>query len=225
MKSVFISRNLTNQSDFKAILERKGWEVTGTSLIDFTPADFDFVPKTDWIFFYSKKGIQFFLKDLTYLTTQIDLNLVRIGTIGEATANSLRENGITPHFIGSGNPDTTASQFLNLAKGNSVLFPRALNSKQSIEKKLLHQIKCYTLVVYINLPKTDCRMLSQQLLVFTSPLNVEAYFNKYRVKPHQKIVAIGETTAAALKQFGMDEVAIPSRSTEKALANKVLEMA
>ncbi len=225
IKSVFISRNLGTNSSFKTTLEASGFSVDGMSLVDFSVAPFHFVPKTDWIFFCSKKGVDFFLKYLTNSKTQIDFSCVKVGTMGEGTANILQKQKITPHFIGSGNPDTTASQFLEQARGNTVLFLRALNSKQSIERKLIHQIKCYSLVVYINIPKTDCRMLSQQLLVFTSPLNVEAYFNKHRAKPHQKIVAIGETTAAALRRFGMNELAISSHPTERALASKVLEVA
>ncbi len=224
MKSVFISRKLSVDSVFRAVLEAEGFDVADESLVDFQAVPFDSVPKTDWIFFYSKKSVEFFLKGFSQSTTQNPLFYVQIGTLGEGTAKTLEQYGFTPHFIGSGNPDTTASQFISLAQGTTVLFPCALNSKHSIEKKIQNKIKCLNLIVYINLPKPDCRMLSQHFLVFTSPLNVEAYFNKHQIQPHQKIVAIGETTAAALRGMGLCEVAVGERPTENCLAQRVIEL-
>lgn len=222
MKSVFISRKLSADSVFNTILKAEGFDVAGESLVDFRPVPFSVVPKTDWIFFYSKKGVEFFMESFNKIATQNELFYVKFGTIGEETAKSLSKYGFTPHFIGSGNPETTASQFINLVQEATVLFPCALNSKHSIEKKIQNRIKCLNLIVYINLPKTDCRMLSQHFLVFTSPLNVEAYFNKHGIQPHQKIVAIGETTAAALRRMGLNEIAISERPTERCLAQKVI---
>lgn len=222
MKSVFISRKLSADGAFNTILKAEGFDVAGESLVDFQAVPFDSIPKTDWIFFYSKKGVEFFMEGLTKFETQNQLFYVNFGAIGEETAKTLEKYGFTPHFIGSGNPDTTASQFINLVQERTVLFPCALNSKHSIEKRIQDRIKCLNLIVYINLPKTDCRMLSQHFLVFTSPLNVEAYFNKHAIQPHQKVVAIGETTAAALRRMGLNEIAISERPTERCLAQKVI---
>ncbi len=224
MSSVFISRNLGKDSEFRTILTTKGFEIYDYSLIDFQAVYFDTIPTSNWIFFYSQQGVKFFFEGLTKIVTQNPFFYVRLAAIGAGTAKALEKYGYTAHFIGSGNPDTTASQFLSVAQNSTVLFICASNSKHSIEKKVSNKIKCFNLITYINLPKTDCRMLSQHFLVFTSPLNVEAYFNKHQIQPHQKIVAIGETTAAALRGMGLHEVSVGASPTERCLAEKVIEL-
>lgn len=222
MKSVFITRNLVVESAFKRILETAGFQVEGQSLINFRAVAFHQIRKTDWIFFYSKKGVQYFFEGLS---DQIDFSESRFACMGKGTKAVLHKQGELTSFEGKGTPKEIAADFLKLARNQSVLFPRARNSRQSIQKILGNHIISYDLVVYINEPKADCHMSSNDLLVFTSPLNVEAYFHQNKLQPHQKIVAIGETTAKALKKLGYCEATIARQPTEKAMANTVLQLA
>ncbi len=59
------------------------------------------------------------------------------------------------------------------------------------------------LVVYETIKKTefDFKTSDFNVLVFTSPSNVDTFHEKYRIEPHQKIVAMGDATAHALKKY------------------------
>jgi len=222
MKSVFITRNLAAESEFRQTLEAKGFIVEGKSLIDFKAVKFELIPPTDWIFFYSKKGVKYFFEGIS---DKADFSNRQLACMGKGTKVALETLGKSADFEGKGTPNEIAAAFLKLAKNQSVLFPRARTSRQSIQKILGNHIISYDLVVYINEPKTDCHMSNNNLLVFTSPLNVEAYFYQNRLKPHQRIVAIGETTAKALRKLGYCEITIAGQPTEKAMAQSVWQLA
>jgi len=72
-KSVFISRDLSLNSPFRNRLETADFVVTGRSLLDFKPIPFKAFPKTDWIFFYSRKAVEFFLTQTHNLPTDIKI--------------------------------------------------------------------------------------------------------------------------------------------------------
>ena len=115
--------------------------------------------------------------------------------------------------------------FLHIAKNQRILFPQAKKSRQSVQKVAGNRILSQSLLVYNNKPKIDCNMISRNLLVFTSPLNAEAYFHQNTLLPHQKIVAIGDTTANALKKMGYREIVIAGQPSERSMANSVLQLA
>ncbi|MCB0562526.1 MAG: uroporphyrinogen-III synthase, partial [Phaeodactylibacter sp.] len=61
-------------------------------------------------------------------------------------------------------------------------------------------------------------------LVFTSPLNAEVYFGKYALEKEQQVVAIGDTTAAALHRLGVRKVIVAEEPSEKSLASAVISL-
>ena len=197
-------------------MEQEGIEVFGTSLIKYNALPFGEVPTVDWIFFYSKKGVQFFLEGLKRPLSPT----VQLATMGAGTATGLIENGYQPIFIGTGEPNSTAKRFLKYAKTQKVLFPRAKVSRMSIQSVLKEQIEVYDLVVYDNIPKVSIQISTVSCLVFTSPLNAQIYFKHYLYEG-QLVIAIGPTTAKALAKLH-----IPCRMavnpTEKDLVLEVL---
>jgi len=70
-----------------------------------------------------------------------------------------------------------------------VLFPHAKNSRHSIRKIIENEITAIDIVVYENRKITDFPPSDVAVLVFTSPMNVEAYFEKYDLKKKQKLVS------------------------------------
>lgn len=218
MKKAFISRNLKPDSIFKQMLENQGFEVDGQSLISFTKMDFDIPPMPDWLFFYSKNGAQFFLE-------KVGLEFfkkVKIGTIGEGTALFLKSKNLTVDFIGNGEPKETAKQFSRVANQSKVLFVRANNSKKSVQTLLNDSIAIQDLIVYENAPKTGLTLGHYDVLVFTSPMNVAAYFFDKQLIENQQVVAIGETTGEALKQQKIETFILAEKPSESALAAAVL---
>ena len=221
MPSIFISRDLSPESRFLQTLTQKGYTVIGQSLINYSPVLFDTFPTCDWLFFYSKNGVNYFLQQID---NQLLINL-KIAAMGSGTAKALVDFGIVPDFIGNGHPPTIARAFLEEAEGQTVVFPQAKNSRRSIQIALGKQIKSVDLVVYENTPKTKFNLPEADILVFTSPLNVQAYFAQKTITPRQRILAIGNTTGAALWQQKLHDYAIAREPSEQALIEGVLQFA
>ena len=220
MHTVFITRNITVQSPFYQILI--GLNVKGYSFIDFEPIVFSNLPCSDWVFFYSKNGIRFFLKQLEQLNLNPEDLELKWATIGQASADYLETCGINADFSGTGEPHSTSKAFLKIAKGQQVLFPRAVNSKKSIQNILGNQIQSIDLIIYNNAISTKITKREEDFLVFTSPMNAQAYFKKFQLDHFQKVIAIGQTTSKALIELGINDFTISAKPSEKGLAEAVL---
>jgi len=227
-KTTFITRALTPESDFFRLLSEAEWSVRGFSLLEFEGVPFSY-PHVDWIFFYSKNGIRFFFDYLksneerwqTFLKRQAS-DAPKLAVMGKASAEYLLEFKLKANFIGTGNVETTAPTFLQMSRGQRVLFPHAKNSRHSIRKIIENEINAIDVLVYENRKIRDFSVNDAAVLVFTSPMNVEAYFEKYELEKNQKLVAIGDTTATKLTEMGFDNVKIASEPNEVALAEVVL---
>ena len=131
--------------------------------------------------------------------------------------------GQTPDFTGDGVPENTAKAFLAVARGQRVVFPSAKDSLHSLQQYFEGSIECCVLPAYHNVPLSCPPDLSDfDVLVFTSPMNVRAYFSKFPVLPGQALIAIGATTAAALRKTGAQLVSIAPTPDEADLAKAVL---
>lgn len=223
LQTIFISRHLEAESPFLIALSRYDLRVSGHSLIRFKAVPFDEIPATDWIFFYSRKAVAFFFRRVKELE-QPPATSIRWGAIGPSTAAALEHWGVTADFVGDGDPGVTAQQFLLRAKGRRVLFPRAAQSRRSVEKALAGQIKSLDLVVYENAIDEEAPRPEADLLVFTSPLNARAYFEGRQPNEQTKVIAIGNTTAAALRELGAVDVVVAPEPSEAGLAQAVLSL-
>jgi len=217
--NIFISRDLSPDSVFKQLLAEQGINVIGTSLIEFKPLSFGRFKEVDWIFFYSKNGVRYFFEGLE----QVLLPTIRFATMGIGTAKALQKYGYTAAFIGTGIPSSTASAFLQIAAQQRVLFPRAKTSQRSIQQALGVDLQMEEVIVYTNTPKSTFQLPVCAYVVFTSPLNVQAYFSKKKLEPGQRIVAIGNTTALALNEIGFFTIFVAEKPTEKAMAALILK--
>ncbi len=222
-KTIFISRHLNNRS-LQGLLTSKGFSVLGESLIDFSRIPFQELPSCDWLFFYSKKGVRFFLESLIDGKHDIPKH-VKCAAMGNGTAKALKAYGIELDFVGNGEPNQTAKDFLALVKNKTVVFARAKRSKQSIQLRIEQEgVRCLDLIVYDNKIRDDFDFENTfNILVFTSPLNVHAFFSKYKLKPNQQLIAIGDTTAKALNDLGYSDIKIASTPSEEALVEVLLK--
>ncbi|MBP7273615.1 MAG: uroporphyrinogen-III synthase [Saprospiraceae bacterium] len=221
-KNVFISRNLSAGSNFYSLLPDNVF-ITGRSLIQLTPISFPMISNCDWIFFYSKNAVQFFFDHAAQSSLVVTQ---KIGALGQATASRIIEYGFVPAFVGKGKPEEVAAQFAKICTGR-VLFPRAENSKQSIEKLLPSTVEIIPLILYKNAIADNFYLPAQSfdILVFTSPMNVQAYCLKYQFWAHQKIVAIGETTQAEILKYKyFNNITVAKEPSEMALIEAVLSV-
>ncbi|WP_350177584.1 uroporphyrinogen-III synthase [Phaeodactylibacter sp.] len=199
-------------------MERKGIRVSGQSLIRFEAVPFQSMPDVDWVFFYSPRAVHFFFQQLP----ENPVKSLRFGAVGRATARALETVGCTTtNFVGTGEPQSTASAFLKVAAGQRVLFPQARHSRQSVQQLLAGAIQGYSLVVYDNIPVKTVAPSPAEVLVFTSPLNARTYLKACDVLPGQRVIAIGQPTAEACRSAGASPYAAAAPD-EAALAEAVL---
>jgi uroporphyrinogen-III synthase len=217
--TIFISRELSSDSVFRQMLEDKA-TIIDQSLLGFEAIEFDRIPEADWLFFYSKNGIKYTLSQLSSTD-----GLPAVAVFGRATANYLKTHyNIEADFVGNGKPEETAAQFLEVSAGQKVVFLQAQNSRQSIQKLMGKQINSTCLVVYDNSFKVDVEIPDAEILVFTSPMNVQAYFSKKTLLDGQTCISIGTTTAQELKQFEIKKLIIADQANEEALAKCCLSI-
>ena len=214
MQSIFITRHLVECPIFVEHLQRQGYWVLGESLIEFTPSPFVLKSKPDWLFFYSKKGVDYFFSQIQSNL----LNNIRFAAIGPATANAIKQKGFSCVFIGDGNPSSTAENFLQVAANATVVFPQAAHSRRSIQELLQNDIQATSLVVYQNNKRKNILIPNTEVVVFTSPLNVEAFAANTALDKKYISVAIGKTTATHLKSQGMHCDFIAPSPDQKTLA-------
>ena len=217
MKKVFISRNLAPKSIFYIRLNPKV-ALFDMSLLSFRPLSFDASSRVDWLFFYSKNAIKFYFRQEKPLA-----DLPSIAVIGNPSANFLKSHyNIQADFIGNGEPKATAERFKNMIGEQKVAFVQAQHSKQSIQQKVAFNAE--DRVVYNNCMKQDFELPVVDILAFTSPMNVQAYFQKYHYNSNQHYLAIGPTTAKALADSGVNAIQTAKEPSENALAELCLSI-
>lgn len=221
-KHIFISRDLSLQSIFRKRLVAAGCSVEGQSLVRFEGRAFSSFPTTNWIFFYSSKAAAYFQDGLRLLEQEWP-SAVKIAAIGKGTAQWLKDQDLPVHFTGTGHPEETCTKFLACAEKQSVLFPQATHSRRSIERLAGEAIRSERLIVYDNKIRHDFDLIPPDILTFTSPLNVQAYFERYPGPADQPIIAIGKTTRQALEARERTVTLEAQEPSEEALAQAVLK--
>jgi hydroxymethylbilane synthase len=192
--SVFITRELTESSYFKRALEKHNIRVEGRSLIRTVPVinklDPYILRNVQWVFFSSKNGVEYFFHLDPLLSKH-----VKYGVMGSGSEDALRRLGHVASFVGeSGDSAEVAAEFAKLANGSVVLFPTAEYSLRSIQNGLSADTRVIDLPVYETVLEEDVDGSSADVLVFTSPSNVDAYFADNLLEPGQKVIAIGKST-------------------------------
>lgn len=218
-KNIFISRKLTVDSPFFALLQKDDLKIIDQSLIQITQIRYSYTPKTNWIFFTSKNAIDCFFAQDPDLPQE-----VKYGVISSASARHLLSYNITANFVGNGvNLIHIAKEFREVLQDQSVLFPQAIDSYQTIQKQLAFSNTCYNLYVYKTNIRNDIDLPYSDILIFTSPSNVTAYYNKYRFDPRQTVIAIGSTTKYKLNEYNVSNVLTPDSFEEQGLLKVLSE--
>lgn len=226
MPSIFISRTLSPESDFFRLMQAAGWQVWGQSLVNISPLPFGVVPPCDWVFFSSQNGVRYFFEQAERVAgwSPERRQSVRWAALGAATAHRLRQEVGQVHFVGTGEPLSTAAAFAEGGRGSVVLFAAAQQSEGSLMEALRAYVTCLHLPVYANSPLPEVPAIFDDVLAFSSPMNAQAYLTRHALLPAQRVVAIGSTTAAALARLGIRVDAVAAQPTEAALAEAVLKL-
>jgi len=219
-QSVFISRELTEQSYFSKAMKKHKIEVDARSLIRTVPVIMKLDPyilkDTDWIFFSSKNAVEYFFS----LKPELPAG-VKFGVMGAGSEEVLRTKGHLTTYTGVGiDSADVAHEFAKLANGTKVVFPGSEGSLKSIQKGLSPETKVVDLPVYETVLEEDIEVTTADVLVFTSPSNVTAYFAENLLYPDQKVIAIGKSTGRKLDEMGT-RYTLPFSPDEVGLAEAV----
>ncbi|SEM42807.1 hydroxymethylbilane synthase [bacterium A37T11] len=220
--SVFITRDVPESSYFARSMAKHSIRIEGRSLIRIFPIinrlDPFILKHVDWVFFASKNGIENFFRLNPKLPKK-----VKFAVIGRGSEETLRNFGYVPDFNGEGsgiNLDQIGAAFSKIAAGKTVLLPRAKGSLETIQKQFTADTKLINLPVYETRMEEHVEKSSADVLIFTSPSNVEAYFVDNLVEPQQKVICIGHSTASKLSEYGLTG-ALPYSPDEIGLSEAV----
>jgi hydroxymethylbilane synthase len=217
--SVFITRNLKDSSLLKRTLDANGVNLNYQSLITFKQIDFTDNPVTDWVFFSSKNSVKYFFEQNPKLGGQ-----TKFAAIGKATEGAIKSHGHNCKFVGySVDTIEIGQQFAEIAKGESVLFPQSDISLQNVQKQMdaefVNDLVTYktTVVASANIPEAD-------VLIFTSPSNVDAFMSLSSITANQKVIALGTSTAKQLQKHNITPAVVPNTPTEVGVLDAVFSV-
>lgn len=217
---VFISREIGEHNYFRKALEKHNIEIEGRSLIRTFPIvnvlDPFYLRNVNWIFFSSRNAVEYFFKLKPVLSKKI-----QFGVVGRGSEDALRKYGELADYVGeSGDITEVAEDFAELVAGKTVLFPRAQDSLQSIQKSLKADTKIIDLPIYETVVEDEIDRTHADILIFTSPSNVDAYFADNLLEPEQQVIAIGNSTGKKFDEMGV-KYTLPYSPDEIGLAEAV----
>lgn len=172
--------------------KKQGVKVLDQSLIKFEMVKVNDWPEADWVFFYSPNAVKFYFEQRDYDPDK-HYAVLSEGTARQFCASIRRE----PEYIGNSNAEHIAKAMLPMTKGKKILFATAKNSLHSLSPYFGESQKKERVIVYDNRPLENFHIPPVDILVFTSPMNVKAYFSKYQYR-NEQLFAIGKTTAASI---------------------------
>ena len=220
--TVFITRNLPESSYLRRALEKHEIQIEDRSLIKTFPTinklDSYILKRVKWIFFSSKNAIEYFFQLEPVLPKS-----VKFGVLGRASEDTLRRFGKAADFNGENEGIDTADiaeRFAAVANGATVLFPGAKGSLRTVQQALSSESKIIELPVYETVMEESVEGSSADVLVFTSPSNVEAYFQDNLLEHGQQVVCIGKSTGKKFDDMGV-KYTLPYSPDEIGLAEAV----
>lgn len=207
-RSIFISRNLPEDSHLLSYLLENDWAVHHRSLIEIVPVPFEVTEETDWIFLSSSNGAHILFERYTPSKN------VKIGVVGKATAEAVRKHGFEPAFVGdSGNMHQVGHDFVLALGHKSVMFYGAEGGSEKLRSELPEKQVHFTPIYRTQLVE-NATIPETEVVYLTSPSNATAYLNNASLSG-KKVIAIGNTTAEFLASKGISNIHIPSAPTEE----------
>ncbi|NJC25366.1 uroporphyrinogen-III synthase [Neolewinella antarctica] len=193
MPTVFVTRELQLNSPLTKWARTPGRSVISHSLLRFTPVRFTPPSHAKVWFFYSPRAVEFSVDGLAGLSKR-----PKLAAIGPGTAAALDAHGFQADFVGTGDPVEVATQFIEAVPATTVFFPRATQSRRSVQRMLPDNYTVLDAICYDNVVIDRVPPVRADVFIFTSPLNVEAYLREHAIAENTLLLAIGPSTAKAL---------------------------
>ncbi|HZH54540.1 MAG TPA: uroporphyrinogen-III synthase [Sphingobacteriaceae bacterium] len=203
-------------------MEKHGTQIDGRSLIRTTGLPLDVeaaaLQEVDWVFFTSRNSVIHFFERQPALSPN-----TRFAVIGRGSEEQLRQTGHVPHFSGAESGidmEGVAAEFAKMAEGATVLIPRAVDTLGTMRRGLTAGTKVLDVPIYQTELADEVEASDADVLIFTSPSNVRAYFAANQLAPGQRIISIGYASGKELENLGHRYV-LPATPDEIGLAEAV----
>lgn len=218
-QKVFVTRDFRENDYLPNALKGLNFEVEGKSLIELKEIKINFIPRTEWVFFSSKHAVRYFFRQNPTIEN------VKFGCISKQTSMELRTFGKRADFIGqSTDTKLIGKQFGSLIGNARVLFPIAKESMQSVQYQLVKRDNAVNLPVYETLKHSIEVAADTTIIVFTSPSNVESFFEKNKWLPTFQAVAMGDATGSMLEKKGVKKYETPDRFDDLGLMRAIMKI-
>ena len=150
---------------------------------------------------------------------KLDLSLY---VVGKESANYAKALGFTnikipPKAYGK----DLVKAFKEELKGKKCLYLRAKKIASNLDEKLMNAgVILEQIIVYENAyapPSLPIKLERPAVIIFTAPSSINNFLKNFRIDKKDKIVVIGKTTAAALRQ--KKNIFMPTEQSVKACVN------
>lgn len=215
-KSVLITRTMHPAGAPRKMLLYAGIDLIEKSFIEVIQEHPEKPEMTtyQWCFFTSPNAVKHFP-----FFNEIK-NKIRFAAVGKGTLAALQERGIEVDFIGLGTPRDIGRVFYAELGKEKALVVCGKNGLRNVQKSLpassFDEFEVY---------KTQlCPQpldQSPDIIAFTSPSNVQAYFESNSIDKGTRVVSIGPSTEKALSEMGV-ECTVAWESSEQALADTIV---
>jgi uroporphyrinogen-III synthase len=182
----------------------------------------------DWVVFTSAAGVRAWAARAKALDA--DHPAARVAAVGDATARSLRRNGVAPDLVPATFTTSALAEAFPRGSGR-VLLARADLATGDLERALRAKgwepvrVDAYRVRRAPNLPPEAVAALGAgrvDVVTFTSPSTVDGFVRLAEGLEWPPAVCIGPVTAEAAEAAGIDVVEVASPHTEDGLAEAVV---
>jgi uroporphyrinogen-III synthase len=223
MNRLFVSRYLEDDSPIKVYCEEQGLILEAQSLLNFTTIPIRTLPNGNWLFFYSKSGVNHFSKQIV---DKSSIASYQIACFGPSTASVWEERfGEKADFIGDGKPEHVPNEFKQvLDQNDTIVFIRAKHSKMSVQRSIESEFNCLDVIAYENSMRTDSiQLATPDIAMLTSPLNADAFLDAVP-RFTGRIITLGSTTSTHLKKHYNMASVVSEIITEQGMLDKLVQM-
>jgi uroporphyrinogen III methyltransferase/synthase len=248
-KKILITRAREQSGEFATQLKKLGAEVIEFPTIEIAPPlhwkeldqGIDQLKSYDWILFTSANGVHFFWQRLKERGRSPHLPpSLKVCAIGPATANQLKEKGVSVHYIPK---EFIAESILagfekKFISGKRILLARAKKARDILPKGLRKMgAKVDVVEVYRTVrPKAGSKKLKKilkdgkmDIITFTSSSTVNHFADLLKKEDLKKLVkgiaiaSIGPVTARTAKGRGLNVQIQPKQYTIPGLTRAIAE--
>jgi len=216
------------------LLEDEGAEVLAIPLLELEPpsdprplqAAAELLRRFGWVAFASERGVTALVEAARTAGTLDLLRSRKLAAVGPGTAASLTAHGLEPTLVASVSTGEGLAEALvpRLAPGEVVLLPAAEDGLRGLEDGLkaagvaVERVAAYRSRPAGAVPEGWAEVVAHppRCVLFGSPRTVEAFLafpGAEALVPRVRAIAVGPTTAAALRARGWEPAAIASAPT------------